>query len=148
MTVSLATASYRSFVPRMGVPVQTSLGRPKYGLPYELVEELHALKPWGLFGTDMADDEFERKYRARLDKTGTSKLWRVFHAISRKHDGARLVLLCHEDVLGRQQSCHRSMFSRWWAEQTGHAVPELSWLMREDGTAVVVWESTDRRSAA
>jgi hypothetical protein len=129
----------------MGVPVQTSLGRPKYPLGYELVEEVHALKPWGLLGTP--EPEFTRKYRVRLDKVGVSKLQRVFHAVSRKHDGARLVLLCHEDVLGRRQSCHRSTFAAWYAEQTGHAVPELSWLMREDGTAVVVWETTERSAA-
>lgn len=139
MSVDLATASYRTFVPAMGVPVATSLGRPKFPIGYELTEEVGALKPFGLL--DLKDDaEFTASFRERLEKVGTAKLWRVFHAISRKHDGARLVLLCFEDVLAGQ-FCHRRVFADWWRERTGQAVPELSWIAGRDGVPVVVSEA-------
>lgn len=138
MSVELATASYRTFIPAMGVPVATSLGRPKFPISYELTEEVGALKPFGLLDLDGA--EFTARYRDRLEKVGTAKLWRVFHAISRKHDGARLVLLCYEDVLAGQ-FCHRRVFADWWQERAGQAVPELSWIAGQDGVPVVVREA-------
>jgi hypothetical protein len=140
VTVELATASYHSWVRGMGVPVATSLGRPKRSLSfgYELVEEVGALKPWGLL--DAPDEVFTERYRARLDKLSTSKLWRIFHTISARYDGARLVLLCWEDVLCEQKPCHRRDWADWWAEQTGKIVPELSWVCGTDGVPVVVTE--------
>jgi hypothetical protein len=139
MTVELATASYRSFISAMGVPVATSIGRPRFPIDYEPTEEIGLLKPFGLFGKDLSDEEFRAAYRERLDKTGVDKLQRVFHAISRKHEGSRLVLLCFEDVLGGQ-SCHRRAFADWWTERTGQTVPELSWVVGSDGVPVVVRE--------
>jgi hypothetical protein len=119
----------------MGVPICTSLGRPKYPLPYSLDEEVHALKPWGLL--DTPEPEFTEKYIVRLEKVGTTKLWRVFHAISNQYDGRRLVLLCHERDAAE---CHRSTFASWWHWATGHAVYELGWLAGLDGMPVVVKE--------
>jgi uncharacterized protein (DUF488 family) len=85
----------------------------------------------------MSDDEFTARYRERLDKTGTAKLWRVFHAISRKHGGARLVLMCFENVLAGEL-CHRRVWADWFEERTGQHVPELSWLGGDAGVPVVV----------
>jgi hypothetical protein len=122
----------------MGLPCATSIGKPKYRLPYELAEQIILLCPFGLFGRDLPPEEFERGYRERLDKHGVAKMQRCFHGIARKHDDAsRLVLLCHEKDPAQ---CHRQMFSRWWSEQTSRPCPELSWLLRADGTAVVVSE--------
>jgi len=147
VNVDLATASYRSFVPAMGVAIATSLGRPKWPLHYELSEEVRALMPSGLFGKDLSDAEFAARYRERLDKTGVAKLQRVFHAISAKHGGARLVCLCFEDVLGREQLCHRRTFADWWQERTGQPVPELSWVRGPDGVPVVVRAAGDDPTA-
>jgi hypothetical protein len=112
LSVELATASYRSFAPQMGVPVATSLGRPKWPLSYDLTDEVRALMPWGLLGKDLSDDEFTARYRERLEKTGPETLSRVFHAISRKHDGARLVLLCFG-------TCSRASFATGGSQRTG-----------------------------
>jgi hypothetical protein len=140
ITVELATASYKSFIPAMGVPVATSSGRPKFSIRYELTEEVGALKPWGLL--DIDDDEvFTERYRARLDKVGVGKLQRVFHAISAKHGGSRLVLLCWETV-EHGQPCHRRTWADWWTEQTGQPVPELSWVCGSDGRPVPVRDVT------
>jgi hypothetical protein len=144
VTVELATASYRSFIPQMGIAVATSLGRPKWPLSYELVEEVHALKPWGLM--EVPDSEFNERFRARLEKTGVAKLQRVFHAISGKHKGQRLVLLCHEQVLGpKAKCCHRRDWAEWWRERTGQVVPELSWIAGPGGVPVVVHEVNDTK---
>src|SRR5947209_23310 len=100
----------------MGIPVQTSLGKPKFPLAYELTEEVGRLKPWGLFGAKLTDEEFARKYRERLDKVGVDKLRRHFYAISNRHGGARVVLLCYEP---HGHFCHRHVWASWWEEQTG-----------------------------
>jgi hypothetical protein len=137
VSVDLATASYRSFHPIMGVPVQTSIGRPRFPLRYELADEVRALMPWGLFGKGLAPPEFVAHYRARLNKTGVDKLRRVFYAISAKHEGARLVLLCFERP---DEFCHRHVFGRWWEDNAGQPVVELSTLSGEAGVPVVVSE--------
>ncbi len=139
MSIELATGRYSTFELAMGVPVATSLGRPKFSITYALDEEVGALKPWGLLGKGLSEDEFTARYRGRLDKTGVGKLQRVFHAISRKYDGARLVLLCFEDVHAGQ-FCHRRVFAEWWEEYTGQRVPEVALLERGDGQRVLVWD--------
>jgi len=137
--LSWQPAATRPSSPQWGLRF-TSIGRPRFPISYELTEEVGPLKPWGLFGKDLSDDEFGPAYRERLEKVGIDKLQRVFQAISRKCDGRRLVLLCFEDVLAGQ-SCHRRAFADWWTERTGHLVPELSWVAGSDGVPVVVSES-------
>jgi Protein of unknown function, DUF488 len=144
MTVEIATCSYSIFQPFMGVPVCTSLGRPKFPISYELTESVGALKPWGLIDKSIPAAEFSARYRARLDKVGTATLSRIFHAISRKHGRARLVLLCFERP---DQPCHRRTFADWWTEQTGQEVPELAWIAGADGTPWVCHELSSDKSA-
>jgi hypothetical protein len=118
----LATSRYADFTSAMGVPVQTSIGRPRWPLSYELTESAKRLMPWGLLGKDISEDDFTAHYRARLDKVGVDVLAATFEAISKRHDGARLVLLCFEP---QGQFCHRRLFAAWWTEQTNQDVPEL-----------------------
>jgi hypothetical protein len=125
----------------MGVPVKTSIGRPKFPIPYELTEEVRRLMPWGLFGTNLSADEFTAGYVERLEKVGVVALLRQFDAIARRHGGARLVLLCFEDVLAgknRARFCHRRVFADFWQAETGQDVPELSWMEGVEGVPVVV----------
>ena len=117
-----ATGRYATFEPPMGVPVQTSLGRPKFPLRYELREEVSELMPRGLFGKGLSEAEFTARYRERLAKVGVDRLRRQFDAISRRHGGARLVCLCFEPV---GQFCHRRVFAEWLQERTGQVVPEV-----------------------
>jgi hypothetical protein len=137
MTLELATARYADFILPMGVPVQTSIGRPKFPIRYDLTEEAKRLMPWGLVGKGMSDVDFTDHYRARLEKAGPDALRRLFYGISGRHGGARVVLLCFESVHadlaitrtqrgGIGQFCHRRVFAAWWEERTGHHVPELS----------------------
>jgi hypothetical protein len=121
---ALATHRYATFRPSMGVPVQTSLGRPKFPIDYELREQVRELMPRGLLGKRLSDDEFIRLYRERLDGLDLNALRGQFDAISKRHDNARVVLLCFEDVHAGKL-CHRSLFASWYEEQTGVVVPEI-----------------------
>ncbi len=121
--VELATSSWKQYRPGMGVPVRITLGKPRFRLPYSY-EEVRLLAPTPAIFRLRDDAEFERAYLDHLDRIGVERLRGAFDAISDKHGGRRLVLLCYEDVLAGQL-CHRRMFARWWQEQTGQEVPEM-----------------------
>jgi hypothetical protein len=129
---ALATYSYAAFRRSLGVPVQTSLGRPKFPIDYELREQVRELMPQGLFGKNLSDDEFTHHYRGLLDRLDLDTLRTEFDAISKRYDNARVVLLCFEDVRAGR-SCHRRVFADWFYERTGERVPELG-----GGGAVIV----------
>jgi hypothetical protein len=107
----------------MGVPVQTSIGRPRFSLEYELREQVSELMPVGLLGK-MSDDEFTSRYRERLARLDLDALRAKFDAIQKRHDGKRVVLLCFEDVRAGE-FCHRRVFADFWLERTGELVPEV-----------------------
>lgn len=120
---ALATARYATFKSSWGVPVQASVGGPKFPIDYELREEVRELMPRGLLSvSDPA--EFTRRYRERLDRLDLDVLHAQFHAISGRHGGKRIVLLCFEDVRAGEL-CHRRVFADFWIERTGQDVPEL-----------------------
>ena len=111
-------------VPRDGhlsvVATGISIGAPKFPLGYECVY-LRRVAPWGL--REIANnDEFAKRYRARLDEIGSDRIAMRFAEISTEHDGRGLALLCFEPV---GQFCHRRVFADWFEEQTGQFVPEL-----------------------
>ena len=120
---ALATSSYAAFNPRRGVPVQTSIGRPRFPLDYELREQISELMPSGLL--KVSDDAtFTRLYRERLDALDFQALLAQFDAISKRNDHKRLVLLCFEDVHAGE-FCHRRVFAEWYKDRAGRLVPEL-----------------------
>ncbi len=108
----------------MGVPVQTSLGRPKFPIDYELREQVRELMPRGLFGKGLSEDEFTRRYRERLDRLDLDALRAQFDAISKRNGHKRVVLLCFEDVRAGKL-CHRRVFADFWLERTGERIPEV-----------------------
>jgi Protein of unknown function, DUF488 len=120
---ALATGRYQTFTPSQGVPVQASLGRPKFPLDYELRETVRELMPWGLLDKKLSDDEFTRRYRQRLDRLDLDALRAQFDAISKRHE-KRPVLLCFEDVHAGE-FCHRRVFADFWQERTGRRIPEV-----------------------
>lgn len=121
---ALATSSYKLFRPSMGVPVQTSIGRPKFPIDYELHERIRDLMPWGLLGKELSNDEFTHRYREQLDRLDLDALRTQFDAISKRHDGKRVVLLCFEDVRAGKL-CHRRVFADWFRERTGQRIREV-----------------------
>lgn len=120
----LYTARYQEFRPEWGVPVRTSIGKPKMSLDYTITDDIGLLMPFGLLGDGRSREDFERGYIARLDRAGRHKLQAIFRTISEKHDRKALVLLCYED-LRRGQWCHRRMFAEWWWQVAGSEVVEL-----------------------
>jgi hypothetical protein len=103
----------------MGQPVRISLGVPKFKVSWQLPPEcLWELTPRGrYFHAEPA--EFAREYLAQLDRYGTARLHSIF---TRLATGDRLLLLCFER---NSADCHRRLFSQWWLEQTGEAIPEI-----------------------
>ncbi|MGI8800618.1 MAG: DUF488 family protein [Solirubrobacteraceae bacterium] len=121
MAVELRTSCYSAFRAPMGVAVATSIGQPKWPLPYPLEHEVSDLKPFGLFGRDLPWPEFAAGYRERLDRIGVDRLRHQFDQIAAEHPGRPLVLLCWEKP---GKPCHRIVFAEWWYERTGQVVAE------------------------
>lgn len=125
LMVELAKSSWRQYRQSMGVPVRITLGKPRFEY-----EEIRLLAPTPAIFRLKSDADLEREYLAHLDRIGAERLRDAFDAVSGKHGGRRLVLLCYENLL-KGQACHRRMFAEWWKEQTGIVVPELD--VREFG---------------
>ena len=102
------------------VPVAISIGRPKWPLPFTLMD-LPEAAPWGLLKVE-DEDEFRERYRDRLNRVGVERFQRRFAEIAEAHDGRGLALLCFEPV---GKFCHRHVFAHWLEEQTCEHVREL-----------------------
>lgn len=111
------TASYRTYRPDLGVPVRISLGRPEN---LAVADSLTDLMPFGIFRR-YEGAEFDRRYRARLDRIGVEKIAATFRDLGLAYGGTPLVLLCFEPP---GQPCHRRTFADWWHRRTGVWVPE------------------------
>jgi Protein of unknown function, DUF488 len=110
------TASYRAWTPNLGVPVRTSLGVPRWFQAPLL--ELPSTFPFGLFGKDLDEATFTRKYRARLWRQRP----RVLRELAELREGyGDVCLLCFEPA---GTFCHRVVLAGWLAEQLGEEVVE------------------------
>jgi hypothetical protein len=103
------------------VPVGISRGVPRWRTPYRY-KLLRLLAPSReAFGIS-EPQEFERAYRAGLEKIGlegiVSELWRI----SEEHGGRPLVMLCWERP---GEFCHRRVLADWIEKNVGVEVPEL-----------------------
>lgn len=116
----LGTACYSLFRPDMGVPVATSVGKPKW-MPG--IDAINEMAPYGLL-TGYTEFEFRLKYHDRLDKN-EDKVKAALLRLSAKYPGERLVLLCWEDLRKPDLWCHRTMLAEW-LEARGLTVPELT----------------------
>jgi hypothetical protein len=111
------TASYRAWTPNLGVPVRTSLGVPRWFSAPLL--ELPSAFPYGLFGKDLDEATFTRKYRARLWRQRP----RVLRELAELREGyGDVCLLCFE---GPDRFCHRRVLGAWLSEQLGEPVEEV-----------------------
>lgn len=119
----LYTNCYHHWKPEHGLPVQTSVGNPKYWRG-PVMNQIRRLTPFGLLG-EISKEVYESRYIARLEKAGVPALRERFRQLSAAHGGKPLVFLCYEDLSKSGKWCHRSMFARWWTEQTGVEVVEL-----------------------
>lgn len=113
------TGRFFNEYPSEVVPVAISVGKPR---DFE-GEVLGLLAPWGLFKR-LSGEAFRLAYREALERIGVVRIRRALEAISARHGGTDLVLLCWEDV-SKGASCHRRIFAEWWEEKTGEKVEEL-----------------------
>ena len=96
-----------------------SVGTPRWKLPYELAH-CRALKPYGVFGVYQDGPEYEKAYRAKLDKIGVEEIRRQIKEA--QGDKENIILLCYEK---NKKECHRYIFAQWWEEKTGEKVEEI-----------------------
>jgi len=127
--VRLATSRYRNYQYILAsgfVPVRTSLGAPRFKLPYQLSTRLPSITPTRILLAIREPDEFAMAYRLQLEEIGVEAIGHGIGSISSAHDGRPLVLLCYEDLAQTgPESCHRRMFAEWWERKTGQEVPEF-----------------------
>lgn len=126
----LFTSQYQRFDPASGLPIRTTVGRPRFRLPYTLIEDLDGLTPdrrWLSLGYEPYRDV----YRQMLDQHTAPRLQAGFTVIAERYGDHRLVFLCFDDLtkpggIPADVWCHRMIFAEWWLEQTGVIVPELT----------------------
>lgn len=131
--VPLVTSRYRAVhdFGKLGrpfgfLPVQTSVGSPRFISEAKDWPKVGMLAPHGLM--KIADrDEFEARYRERLDSHGVPAIAAALHAIYVGQPAPRLplALLCFED-LDVGEWCHRRTFAAWWQEKTGVAIEDCN----------------------
>lgn len=121
---TLFTTRYQRFRPEMGAPIQSSNGRPRWKLPYDL--EFAAVETFPPRKTiRWSQRPFEEAYREHLDSVGVEKLASRFRALVTATGQERLVLMCFEELSKPGEHCHRRCFAQWWEEHTGDPVIEL-----------------------
>lgn len=126
----LATCSYRSFHPEMGVPVGTSIGKADWFTDrYGQIPQIDTLKPFGVFRRldHLPLDRRIEAYHERLSSR-SEVLHEEIHNLWRAYGGQQLVLLCwchlpNPDVGPR--GCHRRWAAEWFADGPQIEVPEL-----------------------
>ncbi|GAA4226072.1 hypothetical protein GCM10022254_09790 [Actinomadura meridiana] len=127
MILPLATCSYAEFTPSMGVPVRSTVGAPRYRLPYKLAGHAKLITPTRPM-LNLERAPYRHAYTELLDGHGADNIAAELTEIARTADatpGDRLVLLCF-DVLSKPDVwCHRRMFAVWWLAQHAQEVPEL-----------------------
>ncbi|MFI9591166.1 hypothetical protein [Nonomuraea sp. NPDC052265] len=123
--VMLATSSWKSFDPELGVPIRITVGHPRFvRYPYE---KAMSLAPHELFAPpykDIDDIPTERwVYNKRL-VAHQDDILRELTEIAAKYPGRTGVLLCYENV-NAGEACHRRWAAEWFHTNYGWEVPEI-----------------------
>jgi hypothetical protein len=126
--IEVMTGCYGAAKPLLADPdtavVRISLGKPRWypfggaDLPY-----LSALAPAPWYFREPDQEVWERRYRHQMHKTTPKRVLALLTETAEQAGASRLVLCCFE---ANPLDCHRSMFSRWWLEQTGEEVFDLA----------------------
>jgi hypothetical protein len=118
----LVVARYGVVDPARMVPLQNSIGRPKWA-SYEIVA-WPAVMPWGLFGAGLDPEDFRRAYRRRLHQR-TPPILAELDELLDAYDPFPLASCCFEDLRDGSRRCHRTVLSDWLFERLGVPVPEV-----------------------
>lgn len=131
--LDLFTCSYGEYRPRMGVAVRTTAGAPP-GWFTAANETAHAklVTPrWSFLRKPKA--AYEPEYLAMLDGHGVQAVADELLGITQMNGDHRLVLLCFDDLRQPSGWCHRTMFARWWTENTGDPCREVGGSWEKNG---------------
>lgn len=131
-TLILATSSYGRYRPWMGLPVATSVGKPK-SWPWAPLTGVSGLMPYGIFGNPKFDGDpalARTAYRRRLHVRSASIMAKL-DELTAMYPGVPLVLLCYELDAA---ACHRSWAAEWFADRHGLDVSELDPTLTEEQT--------------
>ena len=110
------------------VKVGISLGAPRFKKEYELAGNAFALAPTrAMFNLDKT--VFEAQYRKRLDNLGVERIKSILSTFGYGKE-KEMILLCYEDITKPEDWCHRTVFAKWWEDNTGEIVEEY----RDDTT--------------
>lgn len=103
--------------------IRITVGYPRFmgaGLP-----AIKDLAPYGLMKeTDQA--RFSEGYVQLLEAKGVARIAQQLNDLLASFAPQAIVLCCYEDLTKPGEWCHRQTFSRWWLEQTGEAIGDLS----------------------
>lgn len=126
---SLWTARYSNKNIRASglIPVQASLGGPRWKLPYELTIATREVAP-SREVLNLRDDQdaYHVAYIRQLERIGVDNFEEKFRSIRKILGNRGIVLLCFEDLRKPGEWCHRRMFADWWLTKTGELIPEMS----------------------
>lgn len=145
----LATAQFGRFRDTMGVPVITTVGKPRSG--WSAAAIVNELAPFGIFNVKPAlpQDVFTEKYMARLDAKKDVFLVKLADLQDRNPDQT-LVLLCwcpitSDDHAAAHQAgfCHRRIAAAWFEATMGIVVPELTLATPANRKATTVTSAED-----
>lgn len=117
----LTTNRYQSHLPEHGAAVRTTVGKPKFPLPYDLAGHLREVTPDGTW-LRLPWPVYVVRYRARLDDLGLPGFLAAAERIAESAGTQRLDLLC---FCGDPGECHRGLLRAWLLEH-GLEVAELS----------------------
>lgn len=121
---NIVTTSYKSFKPDMGVPIQTSIGNPKFWRGPSLTQA-KVFYPYVTFKKHTEKTMAEKSviYQNSLDKY-SSQIETMLDSFTVIAGGKPLVLMCYEDVLAGEV-CHRRWLAEWFKTRYDLEVPEL-----------------------
>ncbi|MFU8873271.1 hypothetical protein [Micromonospora sp. SL4-19] len=124
--LQLFTNRYQRFRPDQGAPVRTTVGKPRFQLPYDVAGFARLLAP-SYAMLRMQEGPYRHIYLERLEAAGVDLISEQLAEIADAAGSDRLVLLCFCDlnVPPPDNWCHRRMFGAWWGDQTGNEVREL-----------------------
>lgn len=105
------------------VAVRISVGYPQAAKDAPFIG---ALAPFGIFGKDLTDEEFRRRYIERLDRYGVDGIRARIERVAADHPDQVLLLCCFERD---RADCHRGDLANWWFERTGQQIQE--WMPTE-----------------
>lgn len=121
----MKTARYsnKSITNDKHIPIQISLGSPKFKLQYTVNGKMLMLAPQYSLLRENNKIEYQRKYIERLEHIGVDRIKDALSSFSQ--EGKEIVLLCFEDVTKDGNWCHRRMFADWYELKTGEKIDEL-----------------------